>query len=200
MTAQDDRDSSGANPVNPTETECSYEAFGRNFFERVVTRDRIASALSDLQGNKIDFGPKSAGPVGLARVEAHGSIGDVAVERMDGEKVRFNVTVPVAVELTVTLAGQSHRFNAQVRANVRLTALALEPLRIFIDVTPPGKDDVKVDVESHGLRASILNIVAGIDGELRRVVAKYIAREIDRPEIRKMREIDVAARIDKAYA
>lgn len=180
--------------------ECSYEAFGRNFFERVVTRERVANALSSLRDSTIEFGPKNAGPAGMARVEAEGQIGDIAVDRLAGDTVRFDVTVPVSVAFEVTVAGQKYRFNAQVRASIRLAALAMEPLRIFIDVTPPTMNDVHVEVESHGLRASILKIVARIDGELRRVVARYIAREIDKPRIRNMRDIDVASRVDKAYS
>ena len=55
-------------------------------------------------------------------------------------------------------------------------------------------------LEAEGVRAEVLRRVGGIDREIRRFVAKYVAREIDKPQIQAARDIDVAARIDKAWA
>jgi hypothetical protein len=42
--------------------------------------------------------------------------------------------------------------------------------------------------------------VANVEGELRRFVARYVAREIEKPEVARARLIDVAEAIDKAWA
>ncbi len=55
-----------------------------------------------------------------------------------------------------------------------------------------------VTVEAVGLRASVLQKAAGIDAEIRRFVARFVAKELDKPHIREARDIDVAARIDHA--
>ena len=54
-------------------------------------------------------------------------------------------------------------------------------------------------MEAEGLRAAVLQRVAGIEREIGRFVAKYVGRELDKPHIRKARDIDVAARIDGAW-
>ncbi|GAB3686070.1 hypothetical protein [Salinisphaera aquimarina] len=175
----------------------SYEAFGREFFEQSVTRERVENALSNLAGNAIDFGPRKAGPAGLASISATGEVGAPRVERVPGKRVRFAVTIPIRLQLVVRLAGHDHRFDGELGAHLTLTAMARAPLKIFIDVPAPTEKDVDVDVEAQGLRASVLDVVADVDGELRRFVARHIGREIEKPKIRDMREIDVAARLHK---
>ena len=46
------------------------------------------------------------------------------------------------------------------------------------------------------MRASVLQVIAGVDGELKRSVAKFVRREIDKPELQKSRTIDVAKALD----
>lgn len=173
----------------------SYEAFGRDFFEQAVTQSRVEKALSNLTGDAIDFGPREVGPGGLASIKAHGEVREPLVTRREGDLIRFDLAIPIYLELTVRLAAHDHRFHADMRARLQLTARAKKPLHIFIDVPPPTKDDVEVKVRAQGIRASVLDIVADVDGELRRYVARYIARQIDKPGIRKMRDIDVRERL-----
>jgi hypothetical protein len=42
--------------------------------------------------------------------------------------------------------------------------------------------------------------VVGIEGELQRFVAKYVARELEKPHVAAAREIDVSKAIDAAWA
>lgn len=173
----------------------SLADFGRDFFEHAVTRERVTAALANLAGNEIDFGPRSVGPGGLATIRAYGRIGEPWVTPAAGEPVCFGITIPIDLTLVIRLAGHDHRFVAEMRARLVLTARPRNALKIFIDVPPPTEDDVEVTVKAQGLRASVLDVVADIEGELKRVVAKQIARQIDSDKIRQMREIDVAERI-----
>lgn len=179
---------------------CTYEDFGVRFFEHAVTPERIHQAMAGMVGNEIEFGPKSVGPGRVARISATGQIGDVVIARRPGNAVAYRVLLPVDLHLVVRLAAQDHRFRADLRAGLTLTARAAEPLRLVIDVAPPSARDIEVSVQAHGLRASVLRAAADVDGELRRFVARYIGREIDKPHIRRVREIDIAERIGKAWS
>jgi hypothetical protein len=55
-----------------------------------------------------------------------------------------------------------------------------------------------VRLEARGLRASLTQAAAGVDGELRRFVARYVAKEVQKPHITAARIIDVAGAIEKA--
>lgn len=178
-----------------SQTPYSYADFGRDFFEYAVTQGRIEDALANLAGNAIDFGPREVGPAGLARIRATGEIRQPSVVRNPGALVQFAVVIPIHLDLVVRLAAHDHRFRAQLCAHLTLTARAKEPLYVYIDVPAPTEKDVDVKVEAQGLRASVLDGVADVDGELCRYVARQIAREIDKPEIRRMRNIDVRKRL-----
>ena len=184
-------------PSAESRTEYSYESFGRDFFETAVTKERIQSALGGLTGNAIDFGPRNAGPAGLARIKAKGEIREPSVSPDEAELIRFAVVIPIYLELTVRLAAHDHRFRANLRARLKLTARAKRPLHVFIDIPAPTEKDVEVDIEAQGLRASVLDVVADVDGELRRFVARYIAKEIEKPSIRAMRDIDVRKALER---
>jgi hypothetical protein len=178
----------------------SYEAWGAAFFRAAVTADRVAGGIRALAGQPIDFGPIAAGPGGLARISATGSIGEAALEPVAGEALGYRVVVPVALDFTVDLQVEKHRFHATLEVPLVLTARALAGVRIFLEVTPPRARDVVARVEAEGLRASIMQRVANVEGELRRFVARYVAREIEKPEVARARLIDVAEAIDKAWA
>jgi len=177
----------------------SYADFGAHFFEHAVTQKRILAALKPLAGDEIAFGPIGAGPGRFARVSARGEVGQASAARLDGEAVAFRLWIPVALALTIDIGVDVHRFQAAVTVGLTLTARAAPPLRVVIDIETPTAKDVKVVVEADGLRASVLQRVAGVDAEIRRFVAKFVARELEKPHIQRARDIDVAARIDHAW-
>jgi len=181
------------------EDRITYAEFGERFFAHAVTEARIVGALSGLAGDRIEFGPIGAGPGKLAKVSAVGELGVASAAPLDAEHVAFRLTIPVALDLHIDLGVDEHTFHAAIAVGLTLTARAADPLRVVIDVDPPTWRDVTVEVEADGVRAEVLRRVAGIDREIRRFVAKYIAREIDKPHIRAARDIDVAARIDGAW-
>jgi hypothetical protein len=183
----------------PAAQFCSYETFGVRFFEHAVTAERIVAAMSGVVGSEIEFGPVGAGPGRVARVSATGQVGTPRATRTATDPLVFRLVVPVDLTLVVQLGGQTHRFDADLTVGVALTARAAEPLTIVIDIEPPTAEDVRVTVNAQGLRATLLQYVAGIDDEIRRFVAKYVAREIAKPGVQRARVIDVAARIDAAW-
>ncbi|MES1925375.1 hypothetical protein [Salinisphaera sp. T31B1] len=182
---------------NPADDTAAFAAFGRDFLRHAVTQARVEAALANLAGNQIDFGPRKVGPGGLASIRAEGAVSQPSVAPMAGEAVRYAITLPIELELVVRLAAHDHRFVAEMAARLTLTARPRDTLRIFIDVPAPTERDVEVNVTAQGLRASVLDVVADVEGELKRVVARQIARQIDSDRIREMRDIDVAARLEK---
>ncbi|WP_235734353.1 hypothetical protein [Nocardioides alcanivorans] len=178
----------------------TYEQFGRDFFRLAVTPNRILAALDALAGEPISFGPIGVGPGRLARVTAEGVIEQATAAPVEDELVRLLVTLPVSLRFELDLQVERQRFDARLSIPVELTARALADCHVFIDVIPPRGDQISVDLRGQGLRASLLQRVAGIEGELTRFVAKYVARELEKPAMRDARLIDVADAIDRAWS
>ncbi|WP_089299811.1 hypothetical protein [Haloechinothrix alba] len=176
----------------------SYARFGQEFFRHAVTVERIAESVGDLAGRPIEFGPMSAGPGGLAKVSARGTVGEPVARRIaDTEPLRFRVHIPVDLRLTISLGGTAHRFRAAVVIPVELTARAVEPLRVHVDASPPENGDIDVTLHADGVGAGVLRRVAGIEDELRRFVARYVATEIDDPRSVEARHVDIASIIER---
>jgi hypothetical protein len=189
----------GAETAPPGDERVSYADFGAVFFAHAVTEGRVLAGLSGLAGEPIEFGPIGAGPGRLAQVSASGVVGESSASRLEGDVVAFRLLIPVTLELRIDLGVDKHRFHVDVTVGLTLTARAATPLRVVIDVDEPTWRDVTVVVQADGLRAAVLERVSGLDREIGRFVARYVARELDKPHIRAARDIDVAARIDGAW-
>ena len=175
-----------------------YDEWGVRFFEAAVTEERILAGVNAMAGQKIDFGPLGVGPGRVAKVTAVGEIGTATGQRIFTDPVQFDVRLPVALRFKLDLGVDVHRFNADVEVPLRLTARAREDLAIVIDVQPPTKDDVTVVLKAQGLRATVVQYAANVDGELRRFIAKYVSRELDAPKIVAARVVDVGAALERA--
>ena len=177
----------------------SYEDWGSDFFRTAVTSDRILAAVRQLAGRPIEFGPLRVGPGRVAQVTAQGQVGEPTCEPVDGDLVAFRILIPAAVEFDLDLQLNKQHFSVDLVIPIVITARGLPGLRIHIEAQPPGPRDLDVIVRAHGLRATVVSIAADIEGEFRKFVAKYVAREVEKPEIVAARTIDVAGRIDGAW-
>jgi hypothetical protein len=174
----------------------SYAEFGERFFDHAVTTERVEAGLAELAGDPIEFGPIGAGPGKVVQVRARGTVAAGRAERRAvGE---FRLHIPVDLKLRIDIGPDRHRFDVHVLVGLDLHARAADPLRVLIEVDPPGSDDVEVRMESRALRSSVLQRVAGIDREIAKFVARYVTKELDKPHIKEAREFDVAARLDSA--
>ena len=179
---------------------CTYEEFGALFFRAAVTPERILGAVSALAGRPIDFGPMGVGPGRIAQVTAKGQIGTATATQIPGDTLSFELVVPVDLDFTIDLQVEKHRFHAAVKVPLIVTANATSDLKIVVDVKPPSASDVQLDLAAATMRASLLKRVAGIEGELRRFVAKYVTREVEKPAVAATRVVDVGRSIDAAWA
>lgn len=174
----------------------SYEQFGREFFERAVTEERVRQAARGLAGRPIDFGPIGVGPVGLVKVSAKGAVGEPVTSRRESEFVAYDLVLPVDLGLVIDFGLEKSRFSALVTVTLNLTARPAGPLQVVIDIAPPSRRDVDIQMQADGLRASVLQLVAPIESEVRKSVARYVGKQLTRPEIASARVIDVGAVLD----
>lgn len=177
----------------PADGFITYGEWGEHFFRTAITEQRVLDAVAGVDGKPIEFGPTKVDPLGLVKVSANGAVGSPALARRDEALVAFDLTIPVQLAITLDLGIDKHRFSADVLVRLRLTARAARPLQIVIDVAPPSKNDVTVDMKAEALRSSVLQAFAGIEGELRRHVARFVRREVEKPELQRARVIDVEA-------
>ena len=174
----------------------TYEQWGVAFFRRAVTAERIIGPISFLAGEVIEFGPMGVGPGRVASVKATGKVGEPFAVRLGDLPMRYRVRLPVDIEFTLDLKVSTHHFSASLDVPLTLTATAVQPLTVFIEVETPAPKEIDIELRAHDLRTTVIKEVADVRGELRRFVAKYVAREVEKPHIMRARTIDVLKLVD----
>jgi hypothetical protein len=177
----------------------TYAEFGEQFFRHAVSEKRLLQAVELLAGQPIDLKPTAIGPGRLVKLSAHGGIGAATAEPISGAEVGHVVRLPVELGLAVDFGLEVHRFDALLDVPLVVTVRAMRCLRVYLDVTPPTAEEIRIDLQAQGLRASVVQRVAGFEGEVRRFVASFIARELEKPHVRAARLFDVAEAIDAAW-
>ncbi|NNH69907.1 hypothetical protein HLB23_08525 [Nocardia uniformis] len=177
----------------------SYEEFGRRFLEYAASEQRISGAFGQLTGEAFDFGPIGVGPGRIAKLSATVRLGKPKLDREVLENISFELMIPLEVDLLVDLAVDRYPFHVDGKIHLHLTVRTAEPLRVIIDIAEPRPSDVRVNVASASRRGELLRILASVDHEIRRFVARYLAEEIRKPHIVAAIDIDVGARLDAAW-
>jgi len=177
-----------------------YGEWGERFFEAAVTEERVLAGVNAMAGQQINFGPLGVGPGRIAKVTAVGEIGTASGRRTSTDPVQFDVLLPVKLEFKLDLGVDVHHFDADVEVPLRLVARARDDLAIVIDIEPPTKDDLTVGLKAKGMRATVTQYAANVDGELRRFIAKYVGRELEKPKIVAARVVDIGAAIERGAA
>lgn len=177
----------------------TYEEFGRKFFEIAVTEKRVADAFATMAGEELKMGPMSQGPGGIARVTAMVTIGQPRATRTLGDEITFAIRIPLAIDLLVDLRLDKQRFKVSGEIDLRATARAADPLLLVIDVPKPRSRDIIVDVASTSIRGQVLRIIAGVDGEIKRFIARHVAQQIDDPRSQAAKVIDIADQVATAW-
>ncbi|WP_370247862.1 hypothetical protein [Nocardioides sp.] len=171
--------------------EIDYAAWGEAFFTTAVTTERVLAGLGVLADRPLEVGPLKVGPAGLASVRARGTIGDPVGTRTSATRAEFAVTLPVHLEFTIGLGVDKHRFEADLAVPLRLSARARADLSILLDVVPPTPEEITVDLRARSRRATLTQYAANVDSELRRVVSRFVQRELDKPYVQAATVIDV---------
>ncbi|WP_229052294.1 hypothetical protein [Aeromicrobium sp. Leaf350] len=184
--------------VTPTPF-CSYAEFGEAFFRAAVTEDRILAAIGQVAGRPMELGPIGVGPGRVAQVTAHGDVGEPVVRSVANDEVVYAVMLPVHLDFELDLQVDKHHFHGDLVVPITVHARATDDLRIVIDVTPPSARDIRMDLKADGLRASVVRKAAGVDAEVKKFVARYVAREISSPDVAGVLEVDVRSGIDATW-
>lgn len=175
-----------------------YRDWGVAFFHGAVTTERALRGVNVLSGRVIDVGPMGVGPGRLVKVTAKGQIGTATGQRVGDDPVSFQVDLPVPIEFVIDLGVDKHRFNADIGVPLAIAARARADLAIVLEITPPTPAQVQVQLQAQGLRAQVVQLAAGVEGELKRFIAKYVRRELSKPYVQEATTIDVAAAIERA--
>ncbi|MFI1463262.1 hypothetical protein [Nocardia carnea] len=178
-----------------------YAEFGRRFFPWMVTRERLGGFVAYLAGRPIEIGPFRTGPRAAAEVTVRGEVGQPlltdlpAAPAADGDiaLVRFDLTVPVSLDITVNVL-KDNRYRADLEIPLVLTAHAADPLLIVVEVDPPAREDVRLEYAAQGMRAAALGVLGGIRKQIIAQVVRVVRAELSDPATR---TLDVAARIDR---
>ncbi|WP_019929331.1 hypothetical protein [Nocardia sp. BMG111209] len=172
-----------------------YDEFGRRFFPRIVTADRVREVVEGLAGRVIEVGPLRTGPGAAATVQATGVIRMPRVTARPGaDPVSFDLALPVELDLTID-ALVANRYRADLTIPLTLIARAAEPLLIVVDVPAPAPEDIQVNLRPLSWRAKALGVLGGIRGQLATRVAAVVREELADLSFR---TIDVADRIAAA--
>jgi hypothetical protein len=177
----------------------TYEEFGRKFFEVAVTEERVGDAIGQIAGEGFEMGPMAQGPGKIAKVTAWVNIQHPKVTRTVGELITFDIKIPLEIELVVDLRIDKPKFTVFGEITLRASAMAAEPLLLILDVHKPRPSDIAVFVTSKSLRAEVVRIIGGIDGEIKRFVAAHVSGEIDSPESQQAKVIDVAKELEQTW-
>ncbi|MGK8522224.1 hypothetical protein ACRS6B_12000 [Nocardia asteroides] len=200
MSSFDHRSAEAAEAVRPAPGDSmSYAEFGRRFLEYAASEARISGAFDQLTGTAFDLGPIGVGPGRLAKVTAEVQLGASRLRRHDDETIAYELIIPLDIDLLLDLAVDRHRFHVEGTVHLHLTVRTAAPLRVVINIAEPRPGDVRVNVAAATKRGQLLRILASVDHEIRRFVARYISTEIRRPHIAAVRDIDVARRLDEAW-
>lgn len=185
--------------INPHPEATSYEEWGADFFREAISEERVLGAVEAIMGRPLDIGPVGVGPGRIAKVRAFGTIGKAEASRLPGARIAYRVVLPVDLTFELDLQVDVQRFEADVLVPLTLTALALTGVRIHIHAQPPLPGEVQVRVRAPNRRATVVQRLGNVEGELQRFVADYVRREIEEPRVRAARDIDVSSVIDRAW-
>lgn len=183
----------------PAAQPIGYDEFGMRFMNLVLHRDRVMQSINRVLGEDFRLGPIGAGPGRkVAKVTASGTFGAAYGEALP-DVVGYEVNLPVNVSFHLDLGVDMLRFDAEVLLPLRLTMELVEPLTILWHITPPDPDDVVMTVVSETRRATVLQKLTGLDGELRRFIVRFVDRELEKPHVQKAMRIDLVTLIDNAW-
>ena len=177
----------------------TYEEFGSRFVETAVTVERVMAAVAGLGGDRIDVGPMTVGPGGAASVVAHGTLSEPVAVIVDERPRRFDVSIPAQLELDVTFAGSTSRFEAELVAHLFMTVQTVVPLALHIDIAAPRKRDIELVVRSSGWRAKIIGRLGDVEMKIREQVVEVMNERINTDAARAACLIEFESRIDQLW-
>lgn len=189
-----------AAPPAPAVAPMTYEQFGVNFIRMLLDAERVCRAVDQVLGESLRLGPMGAGPGRrLARVTAEARFRPTYGHLLDGDLLRYRVALPLSVDFEVDLRADRHVFRAEVLIPLLLAVHVEPPLRMRWEIEPPRPEEVEMTLATDKRRGAVLQKMAGLDEELRRFLVRVIARELEKPHVRRATDLDMYEIIDRAW-
>lgn len=183
-----------------TDVPMTYDDFGEVFLRRVLHLERVLRSIDRILGPTFELGPIGAGPGRkIARLTARGEFLPTYGEEIAAADVAYRVWLPVSVDFELDLRVDTHRFHAQVVVPLIVRLRLVEPLTILWDITPPTEEDLQIEITGDSRRSTALQKLAGLDGELRRFLLRFVDRELQKEHVLTARRIHVDRVIDGAW-
>jgi hypothetical protein len=175
---------------NPMMAQMSYAEFGAAFVHEAVTPDRIRDVIRRIAGEAVRVGPMEAGPGNFATAHAVGRIRDAVVLVTGHDPLGYQVSLPVDLDVDVTVAGTKHHFDVEATVRVSFTVLLAPPLSICIVPESPTYRDVDVVVRPKGMQARLVQRAGNVDREMRKHIARYVRERIS-TEVAAFEQLDL---------
>jgi len=177
-----------------------FHRFGEDFVRLVLHKDRVTESIDRVLGDSFALGPIGAGPGRkVAKATATGHFHPSYGHELDDAHVGFKVFVPLSVTFDLDLRVDSMRFEADVVIPLTVLTRLEEPVTIVWDIVAPEESEIRLEVRTSTIRSALLQRVAGLDGELRRFILRFVARELEKPHVQRARRIPLVPMIDAAW-
>jgi len=155
----------------------------------VATPERAVRDIGDLIGDRLAFGPVTAGPGGMATAHATGIVG-----RLRGRRGRrpgsTEVHVPVQLDIAVHMGARSVPVEARMTVRIGLEAcLAPEGDHVLVEVDELGPGDIALETHTRGVGGVFVRRLGNLDAEIRHHVIAYVTELLETPEARELRFI-----------
>lgn len=176
------------------------ERFGPDFLRLILHRDRVTQSIDRVLGDTLTLGPIGAGPGRkIASITANGTYSPSYGHPLEDGTPGYRVFVPLAVTFDLSLPVDQMRFQADVVLPLGVRMRLEDPLTVAWDIEPPAEAEVRIEVRADNRRSTMVQKIAGIDGELRRFIVRFVARELTKPHVVKARRIELLPLIDAAW-
>ncbi|CAM3327831.1 hypothetical protein NODU109028_11845 [Nocardioides dubius] len=177
-----------------------FSRFGPDFMRLILHKDRVTQSIDRVLGDTFALGPIGAGPGRkLAKATATGTYKPSYGHPLEGDVPGYQIFVPVSVVFDLHLSVDSMRFLADVVLPLTVTMHLEDPLTIVWDIRPPTEQEIHLQVSTEKVRSAVLQRVSGLDGELRRFIMRFVARELEKPHVQRARRIPLVELIDAAW-
>lgn len=187
-------------PRQEVDDRSDFARFGPDFMRLILHKDRVTQSIDRVLGDTFALGPIGAGPGRkFATATATGTYKPSYGHALEGDVTGYQVFVPVSVVFDLQISVDSMRFLADVVLPLHITMRLEDPLTIVWDIRPPSEQEIHLQVRTEKVRSAVLQRVSGLDGELRRFISRFVARELEKPHVQRAQRIPLIELIDAAW-
>ncbi|HEY2191456.1 MAG TPA: hypothetical protein VGH76_04010 [Actinomycetospora sp.] len=155
----------------------------------IATPERAVRDIGGLIGDRVSFGPVTAGPGGMATAHANGVVGRLR-GRHGTRAGRTEVHVPVDLDVRVEIGARNVPVEVGMTVRVGLDAcLAQGGEHIVVEVDEIGPGDIALETHARGVGGVFVRRLGNLDAEIRHHVIGFVSGLLDTPEARELRYI-----------